>query len=227
MIELIQIPYSPYCIVQRLILEFSGQRFTIHNLERGDRSPVWKLTRERYYGVPVIREGKQAIFETDHNSQVIAKYLDDKFHLGLFPAELEGLQSLLWRHLENDVEEMTFKLNDIYWKENVPPGERLIFLRHKERKFGVGCLERWREEQKSFLAELTRRLLPYDEMLIGHPFLLGDRPRFVDFDLAGMLGNFLYSGHYQLPAAHRRLRQWHKRMDGLSLHDFSSEKLRT
>ena len=27
------------------------------------------------------------------------------------------------------------------------------------------------------------------------------RPRFVDFDLFGMLGNFLYSGHYRLPAA--------------------------
>ncbi len=39
-------------------------------------------------------------------------------------------------------------------------------------------------------------------MLMGHPFLLGEQPRFVDFDLYGMLGNFLYSGHYRLPAAH-------------------------
>ena len=38
------------------------------------------------------------------------------------------------------------------------------------------------------------------------PFLLDQRPRFVDFDLYGMLGNFLYSGHYRLPAAHAHLR---------------------
>ena len=44
------------------------------------------------------------------------------------------------------------------------------------------------------------------------PFLLDDRPRFVDFDLYGMLGNFLYSGHYRLPAAHTHLKHWHRRM---------------
>jgi glutathione S-transferase len=50
-------------------------------------------------------------------------------------------------------------------------------------------------------------------MLLAHPFLLEDRPRFLDFDLYGMLGNFLYSGHYELPAAHTRLREWYSRMD--------------
>ena len=34
----------------------------------------------------------------------------------------------------------------------------------------------------------------------------------MDFDLCGMLGNFLYSGHYQLPAAHARFNEWHRRM---------------
>ena len=48
--------------------------------------------------------------------------------------------------------------------------------------------------------------------LLGHSFLLEERPRFVDFDLYGMLGNFLYSGHYDLPAAHSRLKEWHGRM---------------
>ena len=49
-------------------------------------------------------------------------------------------------------------------------------------------------------------------MLLHQPFLLGQRPRFVDFDLYGILGNFLYSGQYRLPAAHTRLRKWHNRM---------------
>ena len=54
--------------------------------------------------------------------------------------------------------------------------------------------------------------LPFEQMLVAHPFLLDDRPRFVDFDLFGILGNFLYSGHYKLPAAHPRLRDWHRRV---------------
>jgi hypothetical protein len=30
-----------------------------------------------------------------------------------------------------------------------------------------------------------------------------------------MLGNFLYSGHYRLPPAHNRLKQWYRRMADL------------
>jgi glutathione S-transferase len=49
-------------------------------------------------------------------------------------------------------------------------------------------------------------------MLAYAPFLLGTQPRFVDFDLFGMLENFLYSGHYRLPARHNHLKAWHRRM---------------
>ena len=49
-------------------------------------------------------------------------------------------------------------------------------------------------------------------MLAGRPFLLQDQPHFIDFDLWGMLANFLYTGHYQLPAVHSRLNEWFARM---------------
>jgi len=212
MIELIQFPWSPFCIVQRRILEFSGTRFKIIDVPNSDRTLVWKLTRQRYYQVPVIRDGKNVIFETDADSQVIAKYLDAKFNLGLFPRELEGVQWILWRHIEGEVEERGFKLNDIYYEEMVPPQDRLGFIRHKERKFGRGCIEKWREQQEQLLAELAHVLLPFEEMLTYKPYLLESRPRFVDFDLFGMLGNFLYSGHYKLPKQHTRLQVWYDRM---------------
>lgn len=212
MIELIQFPWSPFCIVQRRILEFAGARFKLTNISSGDRSLVWKLTRQRYYQVPTVRHGKSVIFEVSEDSQVIAKYLDTKLGLGLFPWDQEGVQSLIWRYIENEVEGVGFKLNDIYWREVVPAADRLAFLRHKERKFGHGCLEQWRAQQKDLLAQLEQRLVPFEEMLIGRPFLLDHEPRFVDFDLYGILGNFLYSGHYRLPRAHNRLRQWHARM---------------
>lgn len=224
MIELIQFPWSPFCIVQRWILEFSGAKFKITNIPNGDRSLVWRLTRERYYGVPIIRDGKSVIFEVNDDSQVIAKYIDDKLKLGLFPWELEGVQSILWRHIENEVEGICFRLNDVYWKEMVPGADRVRFLRHKERKFGKGCIDQWRLQKKTLLASLDQSLLPFEEMLMFKPFLLDDRPRFVDFDLFGMLGNFLYSGHYRLPAKHNRLRQWHKRMSQVRFKSFAREK---
>ena len=215
MIELIQFPWSPFCIVQRRILEFSGEKFKTTNIPNTDRSLVWRLTRQRYYGVPIIRDGKSVVFELSEETQVIGKYIDTELQLGLFPWEWEGVQSLIWRHIENEIEGPAFKLNDIYWREFVPESDRLRFLRHKERKFGRGCLDHWRAQQKELLAQLEQRLVPFEEMLMYKPFLLDDRPRFVDFDLYGMLGNFLYSRHYRLPAAHTRLRQWHRRMNRL------------
>ena len=216
MIELIQFPWSPFCLVQRRILEFSGAPFKITNLPRtGDRSLIWKLTKERYYGVPIIRDGRTVVFEIAEDSQVIAKYLDEEMELGLFPAELRGVQDLLWRYIENEIEGVGFKLNDVYFKEFVVKADQVAFIRHKERKFGHGCLDQWRTQQKSLLKKLEANLVPFEQMLLHRPFLLGAQPRFVDFDLFGMLENFLYSGHYQLPARHKQIQKWHQRMKEL------------
>lgn len=215
MIELVQFPWSPFCIVQRRILEYSGAKFKTINIPNGDRSLVWKITRERYYQVPVLRDGKTILFETDDTSQVIAKYINEKFGLGLFPRDWVGVQQVLWRYIENDIEGLTFKLNDIYWREQVPKSDRLLFVRHKERKFGRGCLDQWAEQQGDMLKALEKALVPCEQMLNEKPFLLGQRALFVDFDLYGMLGNFLYSGHYELPAAHTQLREWFPRMKAI------------
>lgn len=216
MIELIQFPWSPFCLVQRRILEYSGARFKITNLKlTGDRSLIWKLTKERYYGVPIIRDGKTVVFEVAEDSQVIAKYLDEEMELGLFPVELSGVQDLLWRYIENDLEGVGFKLNDVYFKEFVTKADQVAFIRHKERKFGSGCLDQWRTQQKELLKKLEANLVPFEQMLLHRPFLLGDCPRFVDFDLFGILENFLYSGHYRLPARHQQIQQWHRRMSSV------------
>jgi glutathione S-transferase len=225
MLELIQFAWSPYCIVQRRILEYSGQKFKITNIPNGDRSLIWKITRERYYEVPVLRDGSDVLFETDGDSQVIAKYLDQKLSLGLFPKRWEGVQDLIWRYFENEVEGIGFKLNDIYWDEFVPAKDRLPFLRHKERKFGRDCIDQWREQQKSFLRELREKLICCEAMLLTRDYLLDEVPRFVDFDLFGMLGNFLYSGHYALPGSHKRLAAWYERMATIKAKQFAREKL--
>jgi glutathione S-transferase len=212
MIELYQFPWSPYCLVQRRILEFSRAPHKVINLSTADRSVVWKLTKERYYQLPILREGRNVIFETGDNSQVLAKYVDDRLHLGLFPHQWDGVQDVLWAYIDNDIEGYTFKLNDAYFTEFVPRAEQLAYRRHKERKFGRHCLEQWRAQEKTLRAELSERLVPFESMLARRDFLLDAQPRFVDFDLWGILANLKYSGHHDIPAAHARLRKWHARM---------------
>lgn len=212
MIELIQFPWSPFCLVQRRVLEYAGIPFKIVNIPPSDRSLVWRLTRHRYYAVPIIKNGETVVFETDDDSQVISKYLDDKLNLGLFPRLWEGIQFVLWRYFENEIESVAFKLNDVYYEEFVPEAEQLPMLRHKERKFGRGCLHQWQIHQSQMLEELAHRLMPCEQMLVDKPFLLGQTPLFVDFDLYGMLRNFLFSGHYRLPESHTHLQNWYQQM---------------
>ena len=83
MIELIQVPYSPFCIVLRRLLEYAGARFRVVNIPNGDRSLVWRLTKQRYYAVPILKDGKTVVFEVAEDTQVIGKYLDSKLGLGL------------------------------------------------------------------------------------------------------------------------------------------------
>ena len=93
MIELIQIPWSPFCLVQRRILEFAGAKFKTVNIPSSDRSLIWKLTKEKYYAVPVIKDGAKVVFESGDDTQDIAKYLDTKFQLGLFPPNAKANSS--------------------------------------------------------------------------------------------------------------------------------------
>jgi glutathione S-transferase len=216
MIELIQFPWSPYCLPMRRILEYSGEHFKLVNIPAQERSLVWKLTQGQYYGVPIIRDGRKVAFELNDDSQVVAKYLDRKLKLDLFPAAFEGVQTILWRFIENEVEGATFRLNDIHYRENhrgvkASAAHELQYLRFKERKFGRGCIDQWRAQQSDWLKKLAASLVPFEQMLAHCPFLLDERPRFVDFDLFGMLENLLYSGHYQLPKL-PHLREWHRRM---------------
>lgn len=215
MIELIQFPWSPFCIVQRRILEFSRASFHIVDIPVNDRSLVWRLTKGRYYQVPVLKDGRNVLFEAADETQVLAKYLDEKFQLGLFPHRLEGVQSILWQHIESVIEGFAFRLNDIHWREFVPRKDWVGYVRHKERRFGHNCLEDWRRRESELLAGFSRALIPFEQMLLTHPFLLDEHPRFVDFDLFGMLANFRYSGHHELPVEHPRLREWYASMSRL------------
>lgn len=217
MIELIQFPWSPFCLVQRRILEYGRVPFKVTNIPSTDRSLVWKASRGESYGVPLVRDGRRVVFERGDDTQDIARHLDETFSLGLFPVEWHGVQDILWRHIENEIEGLTFRLSDIYWEERVPKSEACAFLRHKERKFGRGCIDRWRADEKPMLKQLAEKLTDFERMLVARPHLLDNRPRFVDFDLWGMLAELEVVGHHDLPRQHKRLARWFQTMSMIQL----------
>ena len=109
----------------------------------GSAAKILKLTNGSYYQVPVIQFEDRIVYESGPDTLDVARFVDEEFGQNkLFPKKFEGLQQIIVPYIENDVEGTTFKILDSYSLiifEDVRA--RGMMIRHKERKFGRGCVE--------------------------------------------------------------------------------------
>lgn len=211
MITLYQHPVSPVCITSETILQYAKTEHRIVNLPYSDRRVIVEKTKGAYYKIPLLEDGETIVWDTADLGQEIARYLDGKFKLALFPPALEGIQSILARYIERDLEDVSFKLNDIRYESwLLDLYDRTMWRRHKERKFGQGCVTQWRDQQIGLQRQLEELLSPLDQMLSQRSFLVDVSPKFVDYDLLGVIGNLMFSGHSTIPTRLRHLQRWHE-----------------
>jgi len=211
MITLIQFPWSPFCITVRRILERHGISHRIKNIPSHDRSEVIRATKGRGYTVPCITDGTTATSDFTDFGQEVARYVDAKYKLGLFPRDKEGIQAVLASYIETQLEDVGFRVNDSYVIPTRPLVERVMLARFKERKFGKGCVQQWTRDRARLNRRFAELLKPMDNMLASSRFLLGEAPLFVDYDLFGILGNYLYSRKTKIPPF-KNLQRWHRAM---------------
>jgi len=210
MITLIQFPWSPFCITIRRILERHKIAHRLRNIAPDtDRGVVIRATKGLGYSVPCVVDGKRAVVDLTAFGQEVARYVDRKYRLGLFPGDKEGIQLILAHYIENELEDVGFRVNDSYIVPTLPLLERVMLIRYKERKFGKGCLAHWTRDRKQLSRQFGELLKPMDNTLASSACLLGERPLFVDYDLYGIVENYLYSGTTRLPAL-KHLRRWHR-----------------
>jgi glutathione S-transferase len=209
-----QLEHSPYCIPITRALGALGLPFVTRNVSNADRREIIEITNGAYYQVPVLFHDGRVIFESSPSSIDVARYVDRSFAGGqLFPPAWEGLQRIVIPYIEDNVENVTFKLVDpLYLRGIGDPVERAMVRRHKERKFGPGCEERWELERPALQTEAERLLSPFDLALAHRPFLFDDQPIFSDFALFGILGNLTYREYNSLPASLAKLAGWFERM---------------
>ena len=214
-----QMAYSPFCIPITAALRSFGVPFETKEIPNWDRSELLRLTGGAYYQVPVLVHDGRVITESSGDSEDIARYVDRLFAKGrLFPERLDGLQQIVIEFLSDDVEFQTFRLLDPYTLDKISdPVARGLFLRHKERKFGRGCVEQWRRDASAIRAEADRLLGRFEITLRHSLFLFGDAPVYSDFLLYGILGNLTYGGHHRLNAEQSALAEWCNRMEKVSL----------
>lgn len=148
-LTLYEIPHSPFCLSIARALEALDIPFARVEVCSWDRSEVARLTKGQYYQVPVLVHGDKVVYESGGDSQDVARYVEAQFGRGrLFPASADGVQDILIEYIEEKVEDLTFKLVDPSYVDSIAEvGARTSVVRHKERKFGRGCIEQWRRDR--------------------------------------------------------------------------------
>jgi glutathione S-transferase len=162
-LKVYQFAHSPFCIAVIQALRAGGIEPELVHVPNADRSELIRLTNGAYYQVPVLADGERLVYESGPDSQDVAAYIDEHYLGGrLFPAPTRGWQWIVNRYLEHEVEDVTFKVCDAFIIPAIPDVvERTLLIRHKERKFGPGCVERWGRERASLIAEAARLLAPF------------------------------------------------------------------
>jgi glutathione S-transferase len=214
MLKIFEMLHSPYCIPITMILKAAGQDYESAEIPNWDRSKVMELTDGEYYQVPVLVHGDRLIFEDSDTSLTVARYVNEHFSRhDLFPGNISGIHEVLIEHIESGIEGLTFKLCDVHYIPGISQlADRTAVIRHKERRFGRGCLDEWRRDEDALRSELMAALNGFKGTLTEKPFLFGDHPVYADYALAGVIGNYTYPAANKLDPDQDWLRDWLNRL---------------
>lgn len=213
-IHLYQLPHSPFCLPIARALGALNVAYAPVNVSNGNRAAIIELTGGASYEVPVLVHQDRVVYESSADSQDIAHYVDSTWGSGrLFPDRWEGWQAIMITYMERDIEGITFRLTDIHYIPSISDTvERTMVTRHKERRFGRGCLGQWQREGESLAEQATDRLRPFDRMLRHSSYLTGESPVYSDFLLHGILSNLTWNLWNPFPPL-PHLGDWYSRLE--------------
>lgn len=216
-VVLYQMVHSPFCIPISQAMRTCGVEFETREIPNWDRSELLRITNGASYAVPVLVHDGRPIFESGPATQDIAQYVDSTWAGGkLFPARHEAPHACIIDFLENELEARTFKLVDIHYIPAIADvANRGMVIRHKERKFGPGCVDAWRKSAAQLRTEADSLLERCETTLRAQPFLLGEAPVYADFLLSGILTSFTMNGWNHLNEKQSAIAAFLKRIESL------------
>jgi glutathione S-transferase len=216
-----QMPHSPYCIPITQALVALGVPFETVNISPHTREEVIRASDGKYYQVPLLDHGGELIMESSGKSIDIARYVDQALAGGrLFPSAIEASHLPLVSKIEDEFELAGFILMDPTHIANIDDlVARTMVIRHKERKFGRGCVDRWREYHGELFSHFVRLLAPCETTLGERTFLFGDAPVYADFSLFGVLENVTFQGWNSLPPTLPNILRWREALRGYAFAD--------
>lgn len=181
--KLYRFPYSPYARKVQLLLDLSGSRYELVDVDYVDREELARLTSGYIY-VPVL---------VDSDGRVITESRDICEHIlqgsvaeRLVPAPWQGP---IWAYADfadGPLEDCLFRIASPAVRDAWPSAfARGLYVLIKERKFGVGCVDAWERDRPALLQRARKLLEPSLQTLAKQPFLFGDQPTLADAALYG------------------------------------------
>jgi glutathione S-transferase len=211
--RLFHFPTSTYSRKVQRCLELKGLAFELVEVPYLDRRELATLTGG-YVMVPVLEDAGRVVVD----SPAITAYLDERYAPSLRPGALAGAAMIFEQWADTTFEDVAFRI--------ATPGamERLVannggradvagmYRFGKERKFGAGCIEAWRDGEATLTAQLAQLSVPLVRALEAHPFLLGDAPTLADAAVWGPLATIEYVMPGWVRAKLAALADWYERV---------------
>lgn len=206
-VRLHQFWYSPFVVKVRAALAAKGVAYETVEVPYLDRREL--VEKSGQVAVPVLEWDGEVVAD----SARILRFLESKRPAPpLFPREAAGLAEIVSEWLDNDLEDKIFRLAAPAieaWQEKQGAAQAAMWRFIRERKFGPGCVDRWKAEAEAHWAALRPSLERLDRALDGKEFLLGPFSA-ADCSLRGQMFFLRHAG--EIPAEFPNLRAHDARM---------------
>lgn len=212
--RLYQFRYSPYAAKVRKCLELKRLPCEVIEVPYLDRRGLLAVTGGSIQ-IPVLTDGDQVLTE----SARITAWLDERYPPSLRPGNLAGPAVVLEQWADSVLEDVAFRwaapgIQDQIadWNEGRPDA-RAFYTVIKERKFGAGCVDLWRQAETELAGRVAELLEPLGQTLKGVPFLLGEQPTVGDAAVWSQLYMVQVAMPHRLADILPDMMAWYQRME--------------
>lgn len=189
MIKLYRFPYSCYALKVQYLLDALHLDYTPVDVPFAERSELVELTGGRVV-VPALDHDGEVVVE----SRDICQYLLNLQEHTLVP---EPLEAVIWAYsdwCDSTLEDVLFRLASPGIQDRFETRfEKALFAFIKERKFGAGCIEKWRQDEVALVDRAQALLAPSLAVIRRQGFVAGERLTFADISLLGHLAMVAYA----------------------------------
>jgi glutathione S-transferase len=183
--KLFRFKYSGYARKVQMLLDLLGVDYEMAEVPYSDRRELAQLTGGYIYVPVLLMNDGRVIVES---RRICEQLLASEVSHSLCPAPLDGP---IWGYADfcdGPLEDVLFRLASPAVREAwADAGDRALYTLIKERKFGAGCVDLWREQSASLFERARELLRPTLRTLQREPFLFGSKPTLADAALYGML----------------------------------------